>query len=184
MDTIKQLNQLNQLNQQNQNNICDLSLPQDKEILLSAFAVLKDGLNKANKSKQINIQTATALRDTMRNLNDILANIIKAYYKDDKLLNIPIAKITIPDKIRLESMLTMIYHTIDKAQLNGAYETIDESGTIFDSLSIIGNLIGSMIKYINTKEQEKQEKMSKLKSEELIQPLQTLQQTLQQTNSD
>ena len=131
----------------------ELLLPQDKDNLTNAFVILKEGLNKANKSKLIDLQTATALRDTMRNLNDIILSVIKAYYKDDKLLMAPIAKVCIPEKIRLESMLKMIYHAIDKAQINGAYDTIDESGNLYDSLNVIGTLIGSMINYINIKEQ-------------------------------
>jgi hypothetical protein len=131
----------------------ELVLPQGKESLLNAVIIIKEGINKANKSKQIDLRTAVALRDTLRCINEIVSSVVKSCYKDDKLINTPLSKIITPDKQRLESMLTIIFHTIDKAQINGAYDTVDESGNLFDSLSIVGNLLGSMITVIDKNSQ-------------------------------
>lgn len=144
----------------------ELSIPPNKENLTNALITIKEGINKANKAKQVDLQTAVVLRDTIINLNDIIANVIRACYKDDKPTNVPLTKINIPDRLRLESMLKVIYHTIEKAQINGTYDTIDESGSLYDSLSIIGNLLGSMIYYIDSKEKEKLIKTSEMKEQQ------------------
>lgn len=132
-----------------------INLPQDRNILSNAMEVVTNGLNKANKSKQVDLKTALVLRDAMRIFNSIITNVIKTFYdKDGNLLNVPVVKNSTPDEKRLKCILIVVIDTINKAQINGAYDTIEESGNLYDGLSVISNLLNSITEYDNIQKSE------------------------------
>jgi hypothetical protein len=125
-----------------------LNLPPNKDTLLNSLTIIKNGLNTANKSKLIDLKTSVLLRNTMKNLNEIVNTVIKVYYKDNKLVQSPEQISTLNPQV-IEDMLKLLVLTIENAQLNGVYDTIEESGLLYDSLLVIGNLLTSVLKYSN-----------------------------------
>lgn len=130
------------------------SVPKNKKDIYDAFDIIKGALNKANKIG-IDLQTAASLRNVLVNLNTIINCITLVSYKTDKQQNIPsLDKIEFPSIEELNDMWRLLSTTLEQAQLKGIYDSLDDSGMLFDCLMIIGNMIGSLVVYIKHKDQQ------------------------------
>lgn len=149
MDAILHKNCIDDTKSAKPNTKNELNIPIRKQDLINSLGIIKNGINKANNAKMFDLTSARAMRDILRNLTDIINNVIKACYHKDERLSHPMCSIDIPEKNMLETIVKNITFALDAAQHNGVFETIDESGDILDALEIIGSLIQSMIKCID-----------------------------------
>lgn len=135
-----------------------LVVPKNKEELRTSVCVIKEALNKANKLG-IDLETAASLRDLTLLLNKLVECSIMISYID-KTQQIQFQKIEFPTTEQLLGMWTLLTKVTEHAQVAGAYETIEESGKLYDSLLIIGRLLGSIIGFVDSKEQNQNKEQS------------------------
>lgn len=146
----------NQQNSQDMNVSLEmpLVLPKNKDELRIAYDIIIDALNKANKIGVIDLSGASILRSLMKALKQIIEYVISSCYKNENitLVSQQLSQIKFPSVDKLQNMWDNITKVLDAAQSKGAYDSIEESGMLYDNLVIIAKMLGSLVGYINNKE--------------------------------
>ncbi len=131
------------------------TVPKNKIELFNALSIIKDGLDKANKTG-IDLQTAASLRNVVVNIRTIMDLVSVVSYKTDKSQNISLDKLDshLPSIEQLDETWKLLSTSLEQGQSKGMYDSIDESAILYDNLMIIGNMLGSLVVYIKHRDQK------------------------------
>lgn len=123
-----------------------ITIPKNKEELWTSIQSLNQSLNKANKVGILDLEKAAYMRNVIQVLTQIIEVIVRTCYSNENITTISqqLSQIIFPEPEKIKNMWENLTEVLNLAQVKGAYDSIEESGMIFDSLKIIGMMLGSI----------------------------------------
>ena len=145
----------------------ELKVPKSEQELISALNSLIKGINRACKVGGIvNLQTCAFLSSGLQMFKAVVNNVSVRIYKtdlssDDSSINND--ELFPPGNV-LDQYYSVIDNVLNKAQLNGANDNVDDGKDIYDALMIFKDLFAS----IKKSKIENQKPIRKEKSSESV----------------
>lgn len=82
--------------------------------------------------------------------------------KTPKITSTQLLQVVFPKKDQITGLWNLLVRVTERAQQNGAFDTIEESGILYDSIIIMGNLLGSLTVYVDYRDQIKLQEQQSL----------------------